>query len=573
MTMKKVVFCNIAWMKNYCGITEDDKPYNGGLFVDETGTAYECYNFQPNNHYCYGYFMSSGNRLNLSRVEGKKVSDSVSAISGVTVVWVANRTIVGWYENATMYRVWTTFYDETFGEDDYHTEWLYNFKVDENDVYLIPNDIRNFEVPSAPRAGSGRGMGQSNIWYADSDYARKVFVPQVLVYLDEVRDECIQNIITPEQFNKRSTLNLSDDKLMERAKAHILDTNYLGALQIYNLVKSRAVKPQNACYLTFLRGHMLQKLLLHDEALEDYKRFNYDFAQLSDKEKSIKAFDEFDLHEVHSKNIFGMASIYMTNSDNYFLAIENFRKFIDMTNDIEEKCVALWDLMYIFDETREWQQLAEVIKEYDKLNTEIFAESIKNYRDALYKATGEYIEHEVDYPERERTFPKIFRFKGVKFTRIDDDEAIDSEHKFEIDAITGDYAPAIGALFKKYLGNENVKLAVAMDWTYNLEEYYEKLNDVPLPSGVSKFPFGSDILIVDVLLNYNIKAISTHSIFTEYTHVFNLNDFKERDEESGSFDIDSDKVEIYLVDYTNATDSVIKHSGVIKYVDEDIEKF
>ena len=107
-----------------------------------------------------------------------------------------------------------------------------------------------------------------------------------------------------------------------------------------------------------------------------------------------------------------------------------------------------------------------------------------------------------------------------------------------------------------------------MDWTYDLEEYYEKLNDVPLPPGVSKFTFGSDILIVDVLLNYNIKAISTHSIFTEYTHVFNLNDFQERDEDSGSFDIDSDKVEIYLVDYTNVTDSVIKHSGVIKYIDE-----
>ena len=178
--MKKVVFCNIAWMKDYCGITDEDKPYNGGSFVEETGTAYECYKFKPNNHYCYGYFMSSGNRLNLSRVEGKKVSDSVSAINGVTVVWVANRTIVGWYENATMYRVWKTFYDETFGEEDYHTEWLFNFKAAEKDAFLIPNDIRSFEVPSAPRAGVGRGMGQSNIWYPDSDYAREVFVPLIV---------------------------------------------------------------------------------------------------------------------------------------------------------------------------------------------------------------------------------------------------------------------------------------------------------------------------------------------------------------------------------------------------------
>ena len=84
-----------------------------------------------------------------------------------------------------------------------------------------------------------------------------------------------------------------------------INANYLGALQIYNLMISKAIKPQELCYFRFLRGKMLQKLLLHDEALENYKRFNYDFSQLSDKEKSINVFNEIDLHEVHSKNIFG----------------------------------------------------------------------------------------------------------------------------------------------------------------------------------------------------------------------------------------------------------------------------
>lgn len=31
--MGAVVFCNIAWMKNYRGITDEDQPYNGGSFV------------------------------------------------------------------------------------------------------------------------------------------------------------------------------------------------------------------------------------------------------------------------------------------------------------------------------------------------------------------------------------------------------------------------------------------------------------------------------------------------------------------------------------------------------------
>ena len=37
--MGAVVFCNIAWMKNYRGITDEDQPYNGGSFVKENDVA------------------------------------------------------------------------------------------------------------------------------------------------------------------------------------------------------------------------------------------------------------------------------------------------------------------------------------------------------------------------------------------------------------------------------------------------------------------------------------------------------------------------------------------------------
>ena len=33
--MKKVVFCEIAWMKYYSGVSEDDQPVNGGKYVKE----------------------------------------------------------------------------------------------------------------------------------------------------------------------------------------------------------------------------------------------------------------------------------------------------------------------------------------------------------------------------------------------------------------------------------------------------------------------------------------------------------------------------------------------------------
>ena len=31
----RVLFCNVAWMKYYDGISEDDKPINGGKFIYE----------------------------------------------------------------------------------------------------------------------------------------------------------------------------------------------------------------------------------------------------------------------------------------------------------------------------------------------------------------------------------------------------------------------------------------------------------------------------------------------------------------------------------------------------------
>ena len=48
--MMRILFCNIAWMKEYRG-NEDGKdiPLNGGSYVDETGDAHEKYNFTPVN--------------------------------------------------------------------------------------------------------------------------------------------------------------------------------------------------------------------------------------------------------------------------------------------------------------------------------------------------------------------------------------------------------------------------------------------------------------------------------------------------------------------------------------------
>ena len=48
---------------------------------------------------------------------------------------------------------------------------------------MLPEDKRTFIVPSASKEGTGHGMGQSPIWYADSEYAKKEYVPKVLEFI------------------------------------------------------------------------------------------------------------------------------------------------------------------------------------------------------------------------------------------------------------------------------------------------------------------------------------------------------------------------------------------------------
>ena len=45
LSKRRVLFCNVAYMKYYIGITEDDFPINGGKYVNEEFDATEKYNF------------------------------------------------------------------------------------------------------------------------------------------------------------------------------------------------------------------------------------------------------------------------------------------------------------------------------------------------------------------------------------------------------------------------------------------------------------------------------------------------------------------------------------------------
>lgn len=272
--MKKVIFCNISYMKNYCG-SENDTPVNGGKYIEENSDGGEVFNFLDYNGKCYGYFMHYGDTLHLERIDSSDPKQDY--VDDVLVVWVAKRpeisknVIVGWYNNARVYKhVKNNFSCNTFGfYPDPDRDLYYNIVAEAKDCYLLPEDMRNFIIPRAAKAGQGRGMGQSAIWYADSDYAKNEFVPFVLKFISECdASGChyINKVYTDEMLSVAYEGEKSSDELIELAKDR--NTPAEEALEYINAV----LKAETNANLLLIKADILSELFRFDEALKLYEK-------------------------------------------------------------------------------------------------------------------------------------------------------------------------------------------------------------------------------------------------------------------------------------------------------------
>ncbi len=174
--MRKMIFLNIGWMKDYKGIS-NDRIQGGGSFIEENGYGHEIFNYLPHNGYVYGYVQAKDS-ININRLGASSNEDF---IEDILVVWVSKHPdggvyIVGWYNNATVYR--THQYPPRNSNRVYNGERFgYFIKAKEKDAVLLNIDERVFRVPR----GKG-GMGQSNVWYADKPQ-HKQFREDALEYI------------------------------------------------------------------------------------------------------------------------------------------------------------------------------------------------------------------------------------------------------------------------------------------------------------------------------------------------------------------------------------------------------
>lgn len=362
--MGAVIFCNIAWMSLYRGINDNDKPKNGGSWVGENNDAMESLNFCPRNGRCYGYVEHGWADLRLERLDNTAVKADI--LDDVTVIWVATgekgSCIVGWYENAEMYRKCQEFEDGNG----------YYFAADVNNAYRIPVSKRDFPVPRAAQAGKGRGMGQSNVWYADSDFAKGRYIPKVLEYLAEMKDKCRIAGFSPEELKSKTNIcGKTNEELLEMAVAASDDGDVLRASQITNQILAQEESPCG--FIRVFKGLGQEAMYCYDEAIESY-------------EDALKHFtdEEYDrCLDIDAKE--KLSRMYRLTGKNFLswhMEEEIFTDYKEL-KDNAGMVDSLLEMMSIAHEENDLKRIKKLIDIYDDIGTKYCSDEVDVYRKLL----------------------------------------------------------------------------------------------------------------------------------------------------------------------------------------------
>ena len=184
----RMIFLRVAWMNRYQGFTGGDTMTGGGAYVAEHGFGHEMFNFRPFQGSVYGYGQPprGGRRIEYHRasinIDRLDAAPGDEFVDRTLAVWVSlapagGTFVVGWYQNAMVYRDWQP-PPEGSGRNHDGEECGYYVTARAEDAVLLNPDERVFAVPQ----GAG-GIGQANIWYAGDPDQHRQFRLDLLRYV------------------------------------------------------------------------------------------------------------------------------------------------------------------------------------------------------------------------------------------------------------------------------------------------------------------------------------------------------------------------------------------------------
>jgi len=214
----KAIFFNVGWMRFYRGL-DNDSIVGGGSHVDKYGEGGEIYNFLDREGITYGYVQPARGVINIDRL-GASHDDPY--IDDILVVWIATKPgagprIVGWYKHATVYRKVQTL--QVKDKDKYHFVH-YFVKAKTKDCHWNDYDERVFAIPRRVKGG----LGQSNVWFADSKESLKI-KKEIIDYIENGTIPKQRTIITSRGGYKGS-LDYETRKKIEKTAVKIVTMYY-----------------------------------------------------------------------------------------------------------------------------------------------------------------------------------------------------------------------------------------------------------------------------------------------------------------------------------------------------------
>lgn len=165
---QRLIFARVGWMQHYRWVGE---PIVRGGAWKKKG---EVFNFRPVKGRVYGYVQPTGRTINLERVAGESVDET---LDDVLVIFFAShphglgQVIVGWYRNATVHRARPQMRKWLLKER--KGRW-FNLEARLEDAVLLPPQARVCSVPRQKGA-----TGYSMVTYARDAQGRQRLAPWI----------------------------------------------------------------------------------------------------------------------------------------------------------------------------------------------------------------------------------------------------------------------------------------------------------------------------------------------------------------------------------------------------------
>ncbi|MDQ6960960.1 MAG: HNH endonuclease [Mariprofundaceae bacterium] len=221
--MKSIILCRVGWMAKYDG---SENIYRGNMQWSEEGAG-ELWNFKSGEDSIVRGFVMLTAKNKKGDLTGTINIDNIGALAsdasseGNTIIFYAPNPsneksyVVGWYENAKVYRTWVV---DAGKKNIYRNKTEYSFEVNKWDTFLILENKRNIEVINAQYAQAneikGSYPGQNCVFFGSNN----------IRYVNEIYDKIkfkknTENVESPDNFDDPSEFfHTNEGKL--RLKTH-----------------------------------------------------------------------------------------------------------------------------------------------------------------------------------------------------------------------------------------------------------------------------------------------------------------------------------------------------------------